>query len=95
MNSDLANDFGNLAQRVLSLINKNGGAVVPNAGALVTADEAMLGSGARSFAAQMRADIAEQAFHNALEHLGWWLPTPIAMSTSRRRGACARPIRRA
>ncbi len=33
INGDLANDFGNLAQRVLSMINKNCGAAVPMPGA--------------------------------------------------------------
>ena len=32
LNGDLANDFGNLAQRVLSMINRNCGAAVPRAG---------------------------------------------------------------
>ena len=32
INSDLANDFGNLAQRVLSMIAKNCGGKVPAAG---------------------------------------------------------------
>ena len=31
INADLANDLGNLAQRSLSMINKNCGGVVPNA----------------------------------------------------------------
>src|SRR5579875_2617104 len=42
MNSDLANDFGNLAQRVLSFVNKNAGATVPQPVALNAADEALL-----------------------------------------------------
>ena len=43
INSDLANDYGNLAQRVLSQIAKNCGAAVPAAGPLFTdADEALM-----------------------------------------------------
>ena len=42
MNADLANDLGNLAQRSLSMINKNCDAKVPAAGALSLEDAAML-----------------------------------------------------
>ena len=68
MNSDLANDFGNLAQRVLSFINKNGGAAVPQPAALAPADEALL-KAARDLLPALRKDFAEQAFHRALEAL--------------------------
>ena len=66
MNSDLANDFGNLAQRVLSMIAKNCGAKVPDAGALEPADEALLGA-ARALPERLRAEYDVQAFHRALE----------------------------
>jgi methionyl-tRNA synthetase len=42
INSDLANDFGNLAQRVLTMINRNCEARVPTPAALTAADEALL-----------------------------------------------------
>ena len=42
INGDLANDFGNLAQRVLSMINRNCDAGVPEPGALGRADETLL-----------------------------------------------------
>ena len=42
MNADLSNDLGNLAQRSLSMVNKNCGAVVPRIGALLAADTEML-----------------------------------------------------
>src|SRR5215470_6179103 len=42
MNGDLANDFGNLAQRVLSMIAKNCGGVLPVPGSFTTADTALL-----------------------------------------------------
>ena len=48
LNGDLANDFGNLAQRVLSMINRNCGATVPEPGAFAEADERLLGRGARA-----------------------------------------------
>jgi methionyl-tRNA synthetase len=42
MNAELANDLGNLAQRSLSMVNKNCGAVVPKKGELSAADQEML-----------------------------------------------------
>jgi methionyl-tRNA synthetase len=42
INADLANDLGNLAQRSLSMINKNCNAELPDRGAGVEADEAIL-----------------------------------------------------
>ncbi|MGO8919880.1 MAG: methionine--tRNA ligase [Stellaceae bacterium] len=67
-NGDLANDFGNLAQRVLSMINRNCQARVPAPETLAAADEALLAA-ARGLQARLRADFAEQAFHRALETL--------------------------
>ena len=66
LNGDLANDFGNLAQRVLVMINRNCDAVVPEAGDLTAADTALLDA-ARSLLAMVRGHISEQAFHLALE----------------------------
>jgi methionyl-tRNA synthetase len=66
INGDLANGIGNLAQRVLSMINSKCGAVVPEPGALTGADEALLAS-ARALLPRVRVDFAEQAFHRALE----------------------------
>jgi methionyl-tRNA synthetase len=66
MNNDLANDFGNLAQRVLSMIYKNCGGQIPEPGALRPADEAMLAA-ADSALVRMRSELALQAFHRALE----------------------------
>ena len=68
MNSDLANDFGNLAQRVLSFVNKNGAAAVPEPAALAAADHALL-KAAHDLLPALRKDFAEQAFHRALEAL--------------------------
>jgi methionyl-tRNA synthetase len=66
INSDLANDFGNLAQRVLSFIQRNAGAVVPPAGALTADDEALLAA-ARALLGQIRGHMVEQGFHLALD----------------------------
>src|SRR3546814_4681883 len=46
MNSELANDVGNLSQRVLSMIAKNCGGAVPQPGAYAAADEALLAAAA-------------------------------------------------
>jgi methionyl-tRNA synthetase len=66
INGDLANGIGNLAQRVLSMINRNCAAAVPEPGALTAADEALLAS-ARALLPKVRVDFAEQSFHRALE----------------------------
>ncbi len=66
INGDLANDFGNLAQRVLAMINRNCEGRVPAPGALLPADEALLVA-ARGLLGKVRAEFAEQAFHRALE----------------------------
>ena len=66
MNNDLANDFGNLAQRVLSMIAKNCGGQVPERGPAEPADEALL-EAARALPARLREAYGVQAFHRALE----------------------------
>jgi len=67
VNGDLANDFGNLAQRVLAMINRNCAAVVPEPGPVAEADERLLAD-ARGLLARVRPLIAEQqGFHLALE----------------------------
>ncbi|HEX7969069.1 MAG TPA: methionine--tRNA ligase, partial [Stellaceae bacterium] len=68
INGDLANGFGNLAQRVLSMINRNCEARVPEPGPLAAADTALL-EAARGLLPRLRADFAEQAFHRALDAL--------------------------
>jgi methionyl-tRNA synthetase len=66
VNHDLANDYGNLAQRVLSMIAKNCGGKVPEPGPLTTADEALLGA-AHGLLGRVRAFMGEIAGHKALE----------------------------
>jgi methionyl-tRNA synthetase len=66
INADLANGLGNLAQRVLSQINRNCAAQVPAPGPLGAADHALLAA-ARGLLGTLRGDFAEQAFHRALE----------------------------
>ena len=68
INHDLANDYGNLAQRVLSMIAKNCGGVVPEPGPLTDADEALLDA-AHALLGRARACMAEIASHRALEQI--------------------------
>ena len=66
INGDLANDYGNLAQRVLSIIAKNCGGRCPPKGELTEADKALLDRG-KGLLAVVRAELDEQAFHLALD----------------------------
>ena len=65
-NGELANDYGNLAQRVLSMIFKNCDATMPAPGPLSADDEVML-SAAYDLLDIARDRIDVQAFHEALE----------------------------
>ncbi|MFA6115353.1 MAG: methionine--tRNA ligase [Sphingomonas sp.] len=65
-NADLANNFGNLAQRCLSIIAKNCGGVVPEAGPRTEADDALMESIAAAEAGLHDA-MKDLALHNALE----------------------------
>ncbi len=66
INGDLANDYGNLVQRVLSMVAKNCGAAVPTPDARTDADQRLLGS-ARDLLARSRAEIEVQALHRFLD----------------------------
>ncbi|HJS32133.1 MAG TPA: methionine--tRNA ligase [Alphaproteobacteria bacterium] len=68
LNNDLANDFGNLAQRVLTQVNRNCSTAVPQPGKFTPRDEAML-EAARALLSVLRAEIGQQAFHKALDAL--------------------------
>ncbi len=65
MNFDLANQFGNLSQRVLSMIAKNCDAQVPQPQALAPEDEELLKATALLLD-DVRADMDRQQFHLAL-----------------------------
>ncbi|MPZ11055.1 MAG: methionine--tRNA ligase [Kiloniellaceae bacterium] len=65
MNYDLANQFGNLAQRVLSMIAKNCDGRVPQPGELEAADEALLRA-ATALLQELRDEFDRQQFHGAL-----------------------------
>ncbi|MGY9057221.1 MAG: methionine--tRNA ligase [Alphaproteobacteria bacterium] len=70
MNHELANDYGNLVQRSLSMVNKNCDGKVPEHGAFTTEDLALL-TPAQNLAASMRPLMDRQAFHEAIEAV--WL----------------------
>ena len=66
IDSDLANDLGNLAQRSLSMIAKNLDATVPQPGQFTAEDRAMLAAAAGVTDA-FRAAFDDLAFHRGLE----------------------------
>ncbi len=66
MNHDLANDYGNLVQRVLSMIQRNCDARVPAPGAYDDADRRLI-EAAGAMLARVRAAMAEQALSRSLE----------------------------
>ena len=66
MNGELANDYGNLAQRVLSMINKNCQGKVSEPGNMTGDDEGFLGT-AHGLIGQVRDAMEVQAFHEGLE----------------------------
>jgi methionyl-tRNA synthetase len=69
LNGDLANDLGNLVQRVLSMVQRNCGGRVPEPGPLTPADETLL-EVAGTLIDRLRIEFRAQAFHRALE--GIW-----------------------
>jgi methionyl-tRNA synthetase len=70
VNTDLANEFGNLAQRSLSMVAKNLGGVVPEPSALTDDDREMLAA-ADGLLDRVREHFDNQAMHLGLEAI--WL----------------------
>ncbi len=68
VNADLSNDFGNLSQRVLSMIHKNCQGGVPAPGIVTAPDQALL-SQIDAILPDMREAMNIQAFHKALDCL--------------------------
>ncbi len=68
MNGELANDLGNLAQRVLSMIAKNCAASVPQPQEFSDADRQLLGS-AQALLDKTRNSLDQQLFHEMLENI--------------------------
>ncbi|MCG5430948.1 methionine--tRNA ligase [Mycobacterium sp. MYCO198283] len=70
INTDLANELGNLAQRSLSMVAKNLGGAVPTPGELTADDEALLAE-ADALLPRVRECFDQQQMHLALEAI--WL----------------------
>lgn len=70
MNGELANDLGNLSQRVLSMVVKNCDGVIPTPGEFTAEDNDMLGQ-AYGLLDAVRAKIDVQSFNEAIEAI--WL----------------------
>jgi methionyl-tRNA synthetase len=70
INADLANEFGNLAQRSLSMVAKNLGGVVPTPGDFSAEDSELLAL-ADGLLERVRSEFDNQAMHLALEAI--WL----------------------
>jgi methionyl-tRNA synthetase len=68
INADLANDFGNLAQRSLSMVARNCGGVVPEPGELTQADRDLLWL-ADALPVKGRAAMEDFAVHTALSEI--------------------------
>ncbi len=69
MNSDLANDLGNLCQRSLSMIAKNCGAAVPVPEASFSATDKVLLEKAYGLLPVVRKELDDLAFHKALDKI--------------------------
>jgi len=65
-NSELANDYGNLVQRVLSMIGKNCGGLVPSPGPATEDDRELLDAG-HGLLDKLRSTMDRQMYHEALE----------------------------
>jgi methionyl-tRNA synthetase len=68
MNGELANDYGNLAQRVLSMIARSCSGRVPEPQARTPEDKTLAEAG-EGLLVKIRAAMDVQAFHEAIEHL--------------------------
>ncbi|PZO82306.1 MAG: methionine--tRNA ligase [Micavibrio aeruginosavorus] len=68
INSELANGFGNLAQRTLSFVAKNCEGKVPACGDLTADDKALLKEAYETLVPGIRREFDRFAFHKGLEH---------------------------
>ena len=74
-NGELANDLGNLAQRVLSMVAKNCDGAVPGHGEFTAEDSKMLDY-VRNLISSVRTDMDRQAFNVVLEDI--WIAIRMA-----------------
>jgi methionyl-tRNA synthetase len=65
-NADLANGIGNLAQRTLTLINRNCDGAVPSPGSLEDEDIALIAGAGTELLETLRANLGRQEFHKGL-----------------------------
>ena len=65
INADLANDLGNLAQRSLTMVARAFGGALPQPGAFIAADQAILGA-ADALVGKAREAMATQQLHQVL-----------------------------
>ncbi|WP_067816617.1 methionine--tRNA ligase [Nocardia inohanensis] len=70
INSDLANEYGNLAQRCLKMVGRDFGGVMPTPGEFTADDQALLDR-ANGLLEKVRAEFDQQQIHLGLEQL--WL----------------------
>jgi methionyl-tRNA synthetase (EC 6.1.1.10) len=68
INADLANDLGNLVQRVLSFVYKNADAQIPSPGPLTPSDQTLIDL-AKAMPARVRAAAEEEALHKMCEEV--------------------------
>jgi len=77
VNSELSNDYGNLVQRVMSMVNKNCGSCIPKPHKLEDDDEVLL-MGLDKLLPEVRSFIDSQALSQALDRI--WLEIRSANS---------------
>ena len=77
VNSELSNDYGNLVQRVMSMVNKNCGSCIPKPHKLEKDDEVLL-MGLDKLLPEVRSFIDSQALSQALDRI--WLEIRSANS---------------
>jgi len=68
LNADLANTYGNLVQRTLAFVYKNGGAVIPVPGDFTEEDKALLALPEKALS-EIRSFMETQTLHRAIEKM--------------------------
>ena len=92
INGELANDLGNLAQRTLSLVARNCEGRLPGSGPVTEADADAARRRRGAAGAAARARSTARLSTRRWRRCGRWCARRTPISTTRRRGRCARPI---